>query len=742
MKPLALVLWIVSCSVQSFIFDASSRLKQRSDEWRWTQSVTDSNESSLTPVVNRRTNPPFPSFLSMIRESTPKGRSIHVNAEPGSSKRPPNRRTISAAILTIVLLTAPGLPDGTVLSTSHAFAAEVPSVSLKSAAPRPHQRYWKIQESGSPSEKVAANAALVDFEVGTIHTMYYDPSGGAYFEPREFALSLRRWLKTNEASNVLKTRVGAETTLKETVQSLGDPFSKYLTRDELKKELYQSSRGFLGLGAIVEASYPPGNENRILFGFTTAANPVLIANPLALPSSGFVGMKDYLSVADAVTLPVVTAVAPDSAAERDGVTVGDRIVGVARDGAKSREWFLGKASSYISRRMGVYSDAAAERGGEWELTLAKPIVATAGVRDVVVGYRTTRFHVSDTGQDGARQPLRKVSDNGFGGGSALVHYELLKDTIFRHATSGRSGAEAVGYLRLTRFSRAATADFVTAIESLQKAGASSLIIDLRNNYGGVIQEAMLTASTLLRDPHAVLCYTLNSRGGFTPHEVEEYVVDTRYPGYLFSNEAGDVTLKQVKRESPKFLDEDGIMWVPPTSFASLHEQTVKRGIHRPPHEPASLHWSDRRDSRPQTTKKLVLLVNEGTASSAEVFASALHDNGRTVAVIGTKTFGKGIKQHTFPMPDGGGLRLTVAEYLTPALRHVTHVGGAQFDPRTGERIGGGIQPDIYCESKQGIPGNVGADLCVGMALDALEDAESLPVRSLRALRFASNDGSL
>jgi Peptidase family S41 len=435
-------------------------------------------------------------------------------------------------------------------------------------------------------------------------------------------------------------------------------------------------------------------------------------------------------------------VAPDSAAEREGVTVGDRIVGVVTDGARSRELFLGKSPGYISRRMGEYSDAAANHADGWEVTLAKPIVATAGVRDVVVGYRTTRLHVSDTGSDVARQLLRHVSDGSVGGGSSLVHYELLKDTIFSHAASERSNSEAVGYIRLTRFSRAATADFVAAIVSLQKAGASSLIIDLRNNYGGVIQEAMLTASTLLRDPHAVLCYTINSRGGFTPHEVEEYVVDTRYPGYLFSNEARDVTLKQVKRESPDFFDEDGIMWVPPTSFASLHEQTVKRGIHRPSHEPASLLWSHRRDSRAQMTKKVVLLVNEGTASSAEVFASALHDNGRTVAVVGTKTFGKGIIQHTFPMPDGGGLRLTVAEYLTPALRHVTHVGGAQFDPRTGERIGGGIQPDVYCESSQGIPGNVGADLCVGMALDALEEADSLPVRSLRALRFASNDGSL
>lgn len=102
---------------------------------------------------------------------------------------------------------------------------------------------------------------------------------------------------------------------------------------------------------------------------------------------------------------------------------------------------------------------------------------------------------------------------------------------------------------------------------------------------------------------------------------------------------------------------------------------------------------------------------EPTASAAEVFASSLHDNGRAT-LVGTKTYGKGLIQHTFPMPDGGGLRLTVAEYLTPSLRHVTKVGDAKLDS--------GVKPDVRCESKQGIPRDVGADLCVGVALDVLE----------------------
>jgi hypothetical protein len=57
-----------------------------------------------------------------------------------------------------------------------------------------------------------------------------------------------------------------------------------------------------------------------------------------------------------------------------------------------------------------------------------------------------------------------------------------------------------------------------------------------------------------------------------------------------------------------------------------------------------------------------------------------------------------------------------------ALHHVTNVGDANFDRSTGEWVGGGLQPDVFCECRQGIPRNVGADFCVGMALDALEDA--------------------
>lgn len=575
------------------------------------------------------------------------------------------------------------------------------------------RRYWSVMEQGSLPEKQTANAALMDYAVGTINTMYYDHSGGTNFQPTDFYSNFRSWMRTEKDN--LQNRENVVRGLKWLVSTLNDPFSKYMTREELKQEIQGWNNGFLGLGAVVEA------PSKAWYIQTT---PVLANLPLhnILPAANTFNNKPdtRLAVNQVLSLPIVTAVAPDSPAERAGLTVGDRIVAVGTDG------FLGKTESQLEKRLNDRYSAENYLGYP-TLTIAKPIYAAlrsddaSRERDVIVAYRPAHVKLPTV----SVEPFQL---NAWAKGDANVHYELLssQDSIF--------APQKVGYIRLTRFSKATTKGFIKAIDDLEASGATSFIIDLRNNYGGIIQEAMLTASTLLRDPHAVLCFTLNSRGGFTPHDVEEYVVDSRYPGYLMSHEPRNVVISQVKRENPAIFEADGIRWNPPSAYASLHEQGVKRNLHRvsltaAAETPTATNninnnkwttstWLKQRANR----QPLVVLVNEGTASSAEVFASALRDNGRTVALVGTKTYGKGLIQHSFPLPDGGALRLTVAEYLTPALQHVTNVGGAQYS--MGERIGGGIHPDIVCESKQGIPNNVGADLCVGVALDALEEANT------------------
>ncbi len=68
-----------------------------------------------------------------------------------------------------------------------------------------------------------------------------------------------------------------------------------------------------------------------------------------------------------------------------------------------------------------------------------------------------------------------------------------------------------------------------------------------------------------------------------------------------------------------------------------------------------------------------MLVNKYTASASEITAGALQDY-HLATLIGTRTFGKGVVQSIFPLPDDGALKITTARYLTPAGRDIQHHG--------------------------------------------------------------------
>jgi carboxyl-terminal processing protease len=72
-------------------------------------------------------------------------------------------------------------------------------------------------------------------------------------------------------------------------------------------------------------------------------------------------------------------------------------------------------------------------------------------------------------------------------------------------------------------------------------------------------------------------------------------------------------------------------------------------------------------------RPLVVLVNNWTASSSEITAGALQDY-KLATLIGTKTFGKGVVQGIYTMPNGGALKITTQRYLTPAGRDIQHKG--------------------------------------------------------------------
>lgn len=74
-----------------------------------------------------------------------------------------------------------------------------------------------------------------------------------------------------------------------------------------------------------------------------------------------------------------------------------------------------------------------------------------------------------------------------------------------------------------------------------------------------------------------------------------------------------------------------------------------------------------------TSAPLVVLVNEGTASASEILAGALQDSGRAT-LVGTKTFGKGLIQSLFDLPNGSGLAVTVAKYETPNHHDIHKLG--------------------------------------------------------------------
>jgi carboxyl-terminal processing protease len=82
-----------------------------------------------------------------------------------------------------------------------------------------------------------------------------------------------------------------------------------------------------------------------------------------------------------------------------------------------------------------------------------------------------------------------------------------------------------------------------------------------------------------------------------------------------------------------------------------------------------------------TTTSVVVLVDGGTASAAEVVTAALQDRGRAV-VVGSRTYGKGSVQEPVELPGGSAIEITIGRYLTPAGRAID---------------GRGIEPDVLID---------------------------------------------
>jgi carboxyl-terminal processing protease len=84
-------------------------------------------------------------------------------------------------------------------------------------------------------------------------------------------------------------------------------------------------------------------------------------------------------------------------------------------------------------------------------------------------------------------------------------------------------------------------------------------------------------------------------------------------------------------------------------------------------------------------RPLAVLVNKFTASASEITSGAIQDNG-VGTLIGTRTYGKGVVQTIYPLPDGSAVKITTARYLTPHGRDINAIG---------------INPDIASELQKG-----------------------------------------
>lgn len=77
---------------------------------------------------------------------------------------------------------------------------------------------------------------------------------------------------------------------------------------------------------------------------------------------------------------------------------------------------------------------------------------------------------------------------------------------------------------------------------------------------------------------------------------------------------------------------------------------------------------------PLPTARLVVLINENSASASEIVTGALRDRYPDVQIVGTQSFGKGIVQNIYPLSNGGTIRLTISQWLTPNRSAIHGVG--------------------------------------------------------------------
>lgn len=238
------------------------------------------------------------------------------------------------------------------------------------------------------------------------------------------------------------------------------------------------------------------------------------------------------------------------------------------------------------------------------LTVVAPVEGTpaarAGIKpnDRIVkidGTPTKDMDVVDAvskmrGREGSYLTLTILRDDG----KKPIEVRIKREVIKVPSIHAELLPDGYGYARIVSFQERTSKDLQTALSDMEKSGPlKGLVLDMRNNPGGLLDEAVLVSDLFLKS------------------------------GVIVS--------------------------------------TVSRNKE-----------IDRRDAHPEGTVAeypIVIIVNGGSASAAEIVAGALQDHHRAL-LIGTQTFGKGSVQSVVELDDGSALKLTVARYYTPSGRSI------------------------------------------------------------------------
>src|SRR5213080_396795 len=254
-------------------------------------------------------------------------------------------------------------------------------------------------------------------------------------------------------------------------------------------------------------------------------------------------------------LPTVVTAMEDTPAAKAGILSGDQILKI--NGASTERMDLQDAINILR----------GPAGRNVTLTLLRP--STKEIKD----YTLERTEIKVQSVKGAR----------------LLDAEL-------------TGPFQIAYIRLIQFNEPTAEELSKALDELQKQGMQALILDLRNNPGGLLNSAVDVCAQ------------------FLPPNTK--VVSTQ--GRVVSQQH-DYSTSGAKKERPNF--------------------------------------------------PMVLLINEGSASGAEIVAGALKDLHRAV-LVGETTFGKGSVQNVMQLPDGSAVRFTTAKYYTPSKQVIQGNGVA------------------------------------------------------------------